>query len=139
MVAPDGPPTLFLFSGTYFTGVLQGNNWVDGDPLYVTASGYVLYKGQVMLGVVFAGNSVKWPPQNNNSTGAVTFKLSSSDGAYWPGGPQDKYNFEGVITLAGGAQEKFRGVLAPQKLGCGLIFNVGSGEALHVPNATAGR
>jgi hypothetical protein len=146
----DGPPVrceqssvmTFLYSGNYDTAVRSGcsssSTWTGAGSLCLTSAGHLIQDDQVLAGVVSSGGSLSWPQEGNPSAGSITFGLSNEDAAIWPDGPQGKCNFQGWCQTSGGAAANYRGVIAPRRLGHGVILHIGSGKVLSRPSATAG-
>ncbi|WP_067490218.1 LamG-like jellyroll fold domain-containing protein [Actinomadura hibisca] len=134
----DAPPMLFLFAGRYDAAAREQGGWSPASGLRLTGAGYVIQGDQVLVGAVIDGNTVTWPAEGNLTQGSVTFVLSGSDAAYWADDPQSRYCFQGWFRSAGGARVDYRGVLMPQRTGCGMLLNIGSGEILYTPDDRPG-
>jgi hypothetical protein len=145
--AGDVPPMLFLFRGAYTAMTRAGGAvgwWSAAAPLYLTSTGFLVVNNVVVVGATISGNGVAWLDQNNSTNGSITFKIGSSNHYIWPDLPEPVNLFEGSIQFqaSGGGTRPgpldYRGLIQPERVGCGLILNIGSGLVLASNPAAVG-
>ncbi|KAJ5668787.1 Concanavalin A-like lectins/glucanase [Penicillium macrosclerotiorum] len=117
------------------------NNWSPTGQLAVTSTGFVVLKSSTILdGAKYFAARLKWSSSGssntNPSTGILKFRMRSSDPTYWPA-KQVGELCEGIIQPNGSASTNIRGTLMPQRIGCGVVLNVGTGLVLTNRNGTA--
>jgi hypothetical protein len=138
--AGNAPSMLFLFSGVYDCAVKWGGTsgtWNPTTQLYLTSMGFVVQNNQVMNDVVISGNAIIWPLQGNPNSGNITFAPDNSNPYYWSTG-QTRFNFTGSSQSIGSGAVDYRGVLMPDRLGCGVFLSIGAGQIFHTVNPVAG-